>query len=191
MKILKNNREGFGTVELVLAIVIVILLVVVGWLIYKNNEKNTPVSTTSTSTSASSSGTQAVGSVQSAATRAQIITNGLLDATKGTSTFKGVTPAIYVNDNVSNGYFTASFKAAVDKGSVLTSGAACSSNMPTSFGTGRITLSGSAATVQLTMIANGAYVTSSYPMIPQITLQYTNNNWSISGYTCITNPTQS
>lgn len=40
---LKDNNRGFGGLELVMAIVIVILLCAVGWYVYKDHNKTTPV----------------------------------------------------------------------------------------------------------------------------------------------------
>ncbi len=45
---LKKNQSGFGGAELLLIIVIVALLGVVGWLVYKDNHKTTPIATSKT-----------------------------------------------------------------------------------------------------------------------------------------------
>lgn len=47
---LRNNQKGFGTVEIILIVVIVALIGVVGWFVYKNHNKTTPSSTTTANT---------------------------------------------------------------------------------------------------------------------------------------------
>lgn len=45
MNKLKKNESGFGTTELILVVVVIVLLTAVGYLVYKNQKKVTPVST--------------------------------------------------------------------------------------------------------------------------------------------------
>jgi hypothetical protein len=125
---------------------------------------------------------------EAATARAATIANALFEATKGTSSTQGVQPSTYVDSNISNGYFTSGFKTAVDNGTALMEGVACTNNFPDRLASGKSTLSGSTATVLLTLITGGADVTSSYSKVPQVTLQYINGDWSVSGYSCATNP---
>ena len=60
----KLNSKGFGAVEGLLVLVIVILIGVVGWFVYKNHNKKTPVSTT-VATTKSNESTESVDSIQS------------------------------------------------------------------------------------------------------------------------------
>lgn len=57
MKKLHNEQSGFGTIELVIIIVVVALLGTVGWEIYKHQKKTTPSSTTPTTTNHSTTTT--------------------------------------------------------------------------------------------------------------------------------------
>jgi|SRR3989344_6256642 len=50
MKTLKNNESGFSAVEVILVIIIVALLGIVGWFVYKNQNKTTTPSTTANTT---------------------------------------------------------------------------------------------------------------------------------------------
>lgn len=191
-----KNESGFSAVELLLTLIVVILIVFVGWYIYHTDHKTTTSANSSTSTSSTTNtSTPANETSQAAGVRAVSIITGLQSATEGTQTTQGVTPASYVDSNVSNGYFTSSFKTAVDNGSALNSsgqeGVSCTNNFPGSFGAGTSTLNGTSATVLLTFLSNGTDVTSNFNQVPQVTLQYVNGNWSVSGYSCITNPTQS
>jgi len=55
MRKLQKNENGFSAVELVLVLVIIVLIGAVGWLVYKDNHKNTTTSAKSTSASTKSS----------------------------------------------------------------------------------------------------------------------------------------
>ena len=50
MKTLKREQSGFGTVELVLIVIIICLIGVVGWLVYKNKHQSPPKTVTITKT---------------------------------------------------------------------------------------------------------------------------------------------
>lgn len=189
----KNKNEfGFGTIEILLTIIVVILVVFVGWYIYYKSNKisttvssvtNTPVLKTAKPTNETS---------QYAATRAVAIATALLSATEGSQTTQGVSAATYVNSN--SNYFTPNFKLNVDKGTVLSiagqEGVGCTNNFPGAFGFNKVTINGNSATVLLTYkTTSGKDVTSQYSQVPQLTLKYINGNWAISGYSCIKNPT--
>ncbi len=55
---LRNNEKGFGTVEIILIVVIVALIGVVGWFVYKNHNKTTSTSTTTANTTTTKPTTQ-------------------------------------------------------------------------------------------------------------------------------------
>ena len=55
MRKLQKNENGFSAVEIVLVLVIIVLIGAVGWLVYKDNHKNTTTSAKSTSASTKSS----------------------------------------------------------------------------------------------------------------------------------------
>ncbi len=47
---LKNNQDGFGTLELILILVIVVLIGVVGWFVYDRNQNKSSQNTSTTAT---------------------------------------------------------------------------------------------------------------------------------------------
>jgi uncharacterized protein (UPF0333 family) len=189
IKQLKNNR-GFGTIELLLTLIVIILLVFVGWYIYHTDNKS---STTTSVTTTTKTTTPTNETSADAATRAVSIITAFNTAVEGSQTTQGVSPSSYVDGNVSNGYFTSTFKTAVDDGTWTQSsgeqGVSCTNNFPGEFGEGTSTLSGSTATVLLTLeTSSGTDVTSQYSQVPQVTLDYVNGNWAVNNLSCITNP---
>lgn len=193
MNKISKNQKGFSAVEVLLALIFLAIVAFIGVYVAHNNSKPKTTATNSTTTKTNSTPPKPANeTAQAASARALTIITGLQNATESSPTAEGVSPAAYVDSNVSNGYFTSSFKTAVDNGSALNNsgqeGVSCTNNFPGSFGAGTSTLNGSSATVLLTFLSNGSDVTSSYDQVPQVTLQYVSNNWSVSGYACIANP---
>jgi hypothetical protein len=67
MKSLNKNEQGFGTVEIIMLVVIIVLIGTVGYLVYKNHHQPTKVVTITRTITASSSPTAPSGSGYTAA----------------------------------------------------------------------------------------------------------------------------
>jgi|GEM_PF-4402737 len=184
---MNTDEKGFSVVELLLLIIIVILVAFAGWYIYHTDHKTT-TSSTSTKTTATTNETAAA-----AGARAVSIITAFNAATIGTPTTEGITPVTYVDNNANNGYFTTSFVTSINNGFPINQsgeeGISCSDNFTGAFGVDSTTLNGSSATVLLSLLSSsGVNETTSYSMLPKVTLQYVNGNWSVNGYSCVSNP---
>ena len=177
-----KNQKGFTYIEVLLTLIFLAIIVFAGIYVAKNHKTST--SSMQTTQSSSNKTTKAAGA------KAASIATSLLNA----SLSQGNTGTVsFINNHVSDGDFSSSFKTAVDKGTALPdqdgSPIACTNGIfPDSFGVGASSLSGDTAIVTLTDIKSGSDVTDSYSQIPQVTLSYINNNWSIDNYNCVNNP---
>jgi hypothetical protein len=201
MKVSKNEK-GFGVIELLLLLIFIAIVTFIGLYVAHNHSgKTTNLSNTTNNKSGTTSksgfpdGQPANENAQAASSRALIIITGLQTATEGTQTTQGVSPASYVDSSDNQGDFTAGFKGDVDNGTALNisgqEGVSCTNNFPGTFVVENDVISGSTAIVTLGFSSDGNNITNSYSQIPKVTLTYANNNWSVSGYSCITNPSQS
>jgi len=185
---MKKAEKGFSVIELLLLIIIIILVAFGGWYIYHTDHKTTTPSAVSTKTTTPTNETASAAGV-----RAVSIITAFNAATIGTPTTEGITPVTYVDNNASNGYFTTSFVTAVNNGTPVNQsgeeGISCTDNFTGAFGVDSTTLNGSSATVLLSLLTpSGTNETKSYSMLPKVSLQYVNGNWSVNGYSCVSNP---
>jgi hypothetical protein len=176
---MNKNQKGFTYVEVLLTLIFLAIIVFTGIYITKNHK------TSGTSKQSSTNETAVV-----AGNRAASIATSLLIAGNNQGTSGLVS---YVNDHVSDGDFTTNFKTAVDNRTALpnedASPVACTNGIfPDSFGVGATSVSEDTAIVTLTLIKDGSNVADQYSQVPQVTLSYINNNWSIDNYICINNP---
>ena len=173
IKLLDN--KGFSLIEISLMIIILVIIGFGGYYIYRAHHQ------------VASNKTIAV-----AGQRATYIATDFLKATSSIPVNHDVSIDTYVNHHISDGYFSPSFKTSVDDGTELGfsggSPIACSNGVfPTRFGVDQSTLQGNTATVMLTLFRGNSNITKYESYIPKVTLQYTNNNWTIEGYTCTAN----
>lgn len=106
---LRNDQKGFSVVEVILVLVIVILIGAVGWLVYKNHQKNTSTSTSS-KTSTNTTQTSTIHTTEEATTFVQTTYDKYLSAVSNVASDNdqplGLVGLAAVKDSLSSDFYT-------------------------------------------------------------------------------------
>lgn len=185
MKSYRKDQQGFGAVEALLILVIVAIVAFVGWFVYHSNQKasNTLSTANQSNSNANVVDTTSTKTATAAGARAKVIATYLKSQTS--ANLKS-----YVDKHVTNGDFTAAFKASVDSGSALVANSSlnpvyCAATAPSGFKVASTSLSGDTATVTLSQVYSNK---TSVSQAPQLTMKYVNHTWSVDQYTCVASP---